>query len=74
MNPPIDSINLEKREESLTLNRGMQGKYGFELKLYRKESETYEEFFGRLGNVTRMVEKEIETLSKLNLEDKNGKS
>ena len=66
MNTPIDSINLEKREESLTLNRGMKGQYGFELKLYKKDSETDEDFFQRLKNIATMAENEIEALSKLN--------
>jgi hypothetical protein len=46
---------IVKKEESITLNRGMQGKYGWEIKLYRKEGETYDEVVERM----KIVDKEL---------------
>jgi hypothetical protein len=46
---------LEKREESITLNRGLTGKYGWEIKLYRKEGETYDQVVERM----KIVDKEL---------------
>jgi hypothetical protein len=46
---------IVKKEESITLNRGMTGKYGWEIKLYRKEGETYDEVVERM----KIVDKEL---------------
>jgi hypothetical protein len=46
---------IVKKEESITLNRGLTGKYGWEIKLYRKEGETYDEVVERM----KIVDKEL---------------
>lgn len=63
-----ESINLERREESITLNKGMAGKIGWEIKLYRKETETYDEMVNRLKIINDELTETFYTTTKL--EDK----
>ena len=59
-----ENVSFERREESVTLNRGMQGKYGWEIKVFRKDGEHNEELVERIKILDQELRESFVNLNK----------
>jgi hypothetical protein len=65
----IFKMDLIRKEDVVTLSRGMQGKYGWEIKFYKRDDEDPDTYLERLAHVDKALCEKYN----LNVEDiKNG--